>query len=149
VGLRDLLLRLLVERDGAAESKGVVLASRFAGDFPPMELDRKRMTFALQALLDNAIKFTPRGGKVTLEATVLPDCVELVIRDTGTGIPREELPKVFEKFYQVDPGHTGQVRGFGLGLFYARLFVQDHGGSLRLDSAPGIGTTATLVLPRS
>ena len=149
VDLKDLLFKLLVERDGAAESKGVSLTCNVSGTFPPMQLDRDRFTFALQALLDNAIKFTPQGGVVTLDAALDAESVRLMVSDTGIGIPREELPKVFEKFYQVDPDHTGQVRGFGLGLFYARLFVQDHGGSVRLESELHKGTTATIILPRS
>jgi signal transduction histidine kinase len=148
IDLKELLLKLLVERDGAAESKGVALAYTIDGPLPTIELDRKRITFAVQALLDNAIKFTPQGGRVTLAGEVTADEIQLVIQDTGCGIPREELPKIFEKFYQVDPDQTGQVRGFGLGLFYARLFVQDHGGSIRLGSQPGEGTTAILTLPR-
>lgn len=147
VDLRELLQTLFVEQEGAAENKGIALSGDFDGPFPALELDRKRILFAIQALLDNALKFTPAGGQVNLEARRDGDNVRLAVRDTGSGIPREELPKVFEKFYQTDPDHTGQVRGFGLGLFYARLFVQDHGGSLRLESEPGVGTTAIITLP--
>lgn len=149
VALKEVLQKLLVERDGAAESKGVVLSCSVDDPLPTLQLDRRRIAFAIQALLDNAIKFTPPGGRVSIDSAVDGDCVRLVIRDTGCGFRREELPKIFEKFYQVDPDHTGQVRGFGLGLFYARLFVQDHGGSIRLESTPGEGTTAILTLPRS
>ena len=148
VDLKDLLLRLLVEREGAAENKGVTLRCNFEGIFPPMELDEKRIAFAIQALIDNASKFTPPGGRVVLDGKVLDDSVQVTVSDTGPGIPHEELPKVFEKFYQVDPDQTGQIRGFGLGLFYARLFVHDHGGTLRLESVPGQGTTAVIRLPR-
>ena len=148
VDLGDIILKLLVERGGTAESKGVQLTGTSSGPLPQLALDRKRITFAIQALLDNAIKFTPSGGRVTLSSQVTADEIHLVVQDSGCGIPREELPKVFEKFYQVDPDHTGQVRGFGLGLYYARLYVQDHGGSVRLESQPGTGTTVTLILPR-
>jgi signal transduction histidine kinase len=64
------------------------------------------------------------------------------------GIDQEEIPKVFEKFYQIDPNNTGQVRGFGLGLFYAHQFISDHGGTIHLSSTPGKGTEATIRLPR-
>jgi len=148
VELGDLILKLLVERGATAESKGVQLTYTSSAPLPQLALDRKRITFAIQALLDNAIKFTPAGGRVTLSSQVTAEEIQLVVQDSGCGIPREELPKVFEKFYQVDPDHTGQVRGFGLGLYYARLYVQDHGGSVRLESQPGIGTTVTLILPR-
>lgn len=147
VDFRELLQTLFVEQEGAAENRGITLDSHFEGPFPAMVLDRKRILFALQALLDNALKFTSAGGRVSLEAHCEEDKVRVAVQDNGSGIPREELPKVFEKFYQIDPDHTGQVRGFGLGLFYARLYVQEHGGSLRLESEPGMGTTATMTLP--
>jgi signal transduction histidine kinase len=102
----------------------------------------------LRALLENALKFGPVGVEVILDAEILPDRVMLTVSDNGPGIPRDELPKVFEKFYQIDPAQSGQIRGFGLGLFYARRFALDHGGSLQLDSEPGRGTRATLTLPR-
>ena len=108
---------------------------------------RQKITFTLRALLDNAIKFTPKGGSVAVTGQVHEHTVRIRIADTGIGISREELPKVFEKFYQVDPSHTGQIRGFGMGLFYARQFLQDHGGNVVLESTLGSGTVATLILP--
>jgi signal transduction histidine kinase len=74
--------------------------------------------------------------------------LSLTISDNGPGIAPEEKGKIFEKFYQVDPHNTGQIRGFGLGLFYARQFVMDHGGDISLDSTVGKGTTVTIRLPR-
>jgi signal transduction histidine kinase len=73
----------------------------------------------------------------------------LRVSDSGVGIAATELPKIFEKFYQVDPHHSGQVRGFGLGLYYAREFVRKHGGTIQLASTPGVGTTVTVTLPLS
>jgi len=83
-----------------------------------------------------------------LSGEISEDKLRLVISDTGIGIPVEELPRVFEKFYQIDPTQAGQVRGFGLGLFYARQFIQDHGGAMTLESIPETGTTVTFTLPR-
>ncbi len=113
----------------------------------PLILDRQRLSFAIRALLDNAIKFTPQGGSIQVEGSIIDERVRLVFRDTGIGISQQELPKVFSKFYQVDPDNTGQVRGFGLGLFYARLFVRNMGGSLTLESQPGLGSVATIEFP--
>ncbi|MBE0598654.1 MAG: response regulator [Desulfuromonadales bacterium] len=139
---------MVIEKRNLAVQKGVCLTDHLEVDCPAIPLDRQRFSFALQALLDNSVKFTPRGGEIEVTATVLPEAIQLVVRDTGKGIPREELPKIFEKFYQVDPSHTGQVRGFGLGLYYARHFVQMHGGTLKMESEPGVGTMATILLPR-
>lgn len=146
--LRELALATLAEKRQAAAEKGISLISTLQGAWPRIPLDRRRMAFAIGALLDNAIKFTPGGGQVILAGEVHPGELQLVIRDTGIGIAEEELPRVFDKFYQIDPSQAGQIRGFGLGLFYARQFVQDHGGAISLESVPGAGTTVTITLPR-
>ncbi|WP_432823468.1 response regulator [Trichloromonas sp.] len=147
--LRDITQSVAGDLHYSALNKGVALTSVFEDDFPEMALDRKRISFALRAVLENAIKFTPTGGTINLIGEVTNKAVRLIIQDTGQGIPADELPKVFEKFYQVDPDHTGQIRGFGLGLFYARQFINSHGGRLLLESTPDEGTVATIELPNS
>ncbi|MDD2366006.1 MAG: hybrid sensor histidine kinase/response regulator [Desulfuromonadaceae bacterium] len=114
---------------------------------PELELDAVRIRFALYQIIDNAFKFAGEHGHVTLKMGSHENYAFIVISDSGIGIPESELPKVFEKFYQIDPDGTGQVRGFGLGLFYARNFVRLHGGTITLDSEPGLGTTVTIRLP--
>lgn len=146
--LREIALTTLAEKRQASAEKGISLINTLQGAWPRLALDRRRMAFAISALLDNAIKFTPHGGQVILAGEIRDDELQLMIRDTGIGIPTEELPRVFEKFYQIDPTQAGQVRGFGLGLFYARQFVQDHGGAMTLESIQGAGTTVTITLPR-
>jgi hypothetical protein len=148
LALADLVFAVLGQLADEVGRRQVVVQQELAPDLPLLEGDRKQIGFVLRALLDNALKYTPVGGQVRIGAGIDGDSVRLTVSDTGVGIPRDELPKVFEKFYQVDPARTGQVRGFGLGLYYARLFVQGHGGSLRLDSTPGSGTVATILLPR-
>jgi len=112
-----------------------------------LPLNAQRINFAIRALLDNAIKFTPPGGTVSMSGEVSADRVRLLIRDTGIGIPQQELAKIFNKFYQVDPEHTGQVRGFGLGLFYTRDFIRSMNGQLYINSEPDKGTMATIEFP--
>lgn len=146
--LREIALTVLAEKRLAASEKGISLISSLQESWPRLALDRRRIAFAISALLDNAIKFTPRNGQVVLAGESRGNELQLVIRDTGIGISADELPRVFEKFYQIDPTHTGQIRGFGLGLFYARQFIQDHGGSLTIESVAGTGTTVTISLPR-
>lgn len=146
--IKEIVIAVLAEKRQAAELKGLTLQSSLPGNWPAVIVDRRRIAFAMNALLDNAIKFTPPGGQVSLTGEVTSDSLILTLSDNGPGIPVEEQPKVFEKFYQVDPFHTGQVRGFGLGLFYARQFIRDHGGAIRLNSTPGTGTAITIRLPR-
>ncbi len=147
VNLRDLVSTVVNQLALSASNKGLTLTSEVEGELPDLNVDRRRIGFVLRALLENAIKFTPPGGAISISTEVSENRVRVIFRDTGQGIPPDELPKVFEKFYQVDPDNTGQVRGFGLGLFYARQFAQSHGGSIQLTSEPGLGTEAALVLP--
>ncbi len=146
--LREIALSSLAQKRLLAEDKGVALLNKLPGSLPALALDRQRTRFTLDALFDNAIKFTPPGGEICLAGEAGETAVALSISDNGPGIAEENLPRVFEKFYQVDPAHSGQVRGFGLGLFYARKFIGDQNGKLVLDSEPGKGTTVTISLPR-
>jgi signal transduction histidine kinase len=114
---------------------------------PPVPLDASKIRFALHQVIDNAFKFSGELGHVNLKLGSYEDSVYIVVSDTGIGIPESELPKIFEKFYQIDPEQTGQIRGFGLGLFYARDFIRQHGGSISISSDPGLGTTVTISLP--
>ena len=141
--------QIAVSLEPAAKSRQQQFVVAIEPPLPPepLILDRQRITFAIRALLDNAIKFTPEGGSILLEGVIEEQQVRLKIRDTGPGIPPAEMNKVFSKFYQIDQDNTGQVRGFGLGLFYARDFVRNMGGELRLESQPGLGTVATISFP--
>ena len=125
-----------------------ILRTELTGDWPLFSVDRRRIELALGAILDNAIKFTQPGGEISLTGVLSERELSLTISDNGPGIAPEERGKIFEKFYQIDPHNTGQIRGFGLGLFYARQFVIDHGGDISLDSTVGKGTTVTIRLPR-
>ena len=114
---------------------------------PPQPLDVSKIRFALLQVIDNAFKFSGGLGHVSIKIVSHADAVFIMVSDTGIGITESEIPKVFEKFYQIDPDRTGQVRGFGLGLFYAREFIRQHGGSISLASEAGLGTTVTISLP--
>jgi len=110
-------------------------------------LDREKFSFALQQVIDNAIKFSKESGTVRVTLQDEGENNRIVIEDQGIGIAREAIPKVFEKFYQVDASQSGQVRGFGLGLFYAREFIRMHGGSIGIESEPEVGTRVTITIP--
>lgn len=114
---------------------------------PPVQLDVPKFRFALHQVIDNAFKFSGKLVDISIKMGSHGEKVFIIISDSGIGIPANELPKVFEKFYQIDPDHTGQVRGFGLGLFYAQDFIRQHGGSISIASEPGMGTTVTISLP--
>jgi signal transduction histidine kinase len=109
--------------------------------------DRDRMSEVLGNLLSNAFKFTERGGEVELSAEPAEDGVVLHVRDTGAGIPPEQLQHVFEKFFQADNQAAASQEGTGLGLSIAREIARAHGGELSVESTVGVGTTFTIVMP--
>ena len=146
--LTNLVTEVLVNSQQRYGKPGLELVYHLDPDLQLL-LDCEKIIFAIKQVIDNAFKFTAENGTVTVMLRAYGESFQLTVQDTGPGIPREELPKVFEKFYQVDAGHTGQVRGFGLGLYYAREFVQLHGGSIEIASEVGKGTTVTVTLPQA
>ena len=109
--------------------------------------DEDRMSEVLGNLLSNAFKFTERGGTVELTATTAKDSVEMRVRDTGAGIPAENVPFIFEKFFQADNQASASTKGTGLGLAIAKSIVNAHGGSISVESKVGSGTMFAISLP--
>lgn len=144
----DGILSHLARSSKEAANKPAVETVFDLDPLPPLPLDREKITFALGQVINNAFKFSHDAGTVTVSLKTEGDGCRIVVQDNGIGIPREELPKIFEKFYQVDPDGAGQIRGFGLGLFYAREFVKLHGGQIAVDSEPGQWTRVVITLPR-
>ena len=116
------------------------------GDIPKVPLDRNRIIQALLNLLDNARKFTPNGGQVCITAHSRKEKLLIQISDTGAGMPKESLVRIFEPFYRAAP-NGGQAAGAGLGLTIANEIVAMHGGAIRVESKINCGTTFTIVLP--
>jgi signal transduction histidine kinase len=109
--------------------------------------DAGRMRQAAMILLDNAVKYTPKGGSVTVEVRGSDDWAELVVSDTGIGIPEDELPLVFERFHRAGESRPDE-RGAGLGLAIARQIAEVHGGQIRAESQPGEGSSFVLRIPQ-
>jgi len=117
--------------------------------FEPAQMhgDEDRLKQLLLILLDNALKYTPTDGQVTLGLQRRDDGIEILVRDTGVGIAADDLSHVFERFYRADPARGRDPGGTGLGLPIARWVARQHGGDVTLTSAPGQGTTAVVRLP--
>lgn len=113
-----------------------------------VRMDPRRIGQVLLNLLSNAIKFTPAGGRISVRVIPLADSVRLEIQDSGIGIGPEHLPRLFEKFFQVDPSTTRERGGAGLGLAISKALVDAHEGRMGVESALGNGTTFWLELPR-
>ncbi|MCQ3938961.1 MAG: sensor histidine kinase [Chloroflexi bacterium] len=109
--------------------------------------DRDRLKQVLLNLVSNAIQYTPPGGDVFLSLTRLGDQCRLIVRDTGPGIPAEDLPHIFERFYRAEKSRTrAKAGGFGLGLSIAKWIVEHHGGQIKVESKEGQGTTFVIWL---
>jgi two-component system sensor histidine kinase BaeS len=135
----------------AYETKGVRLVTDIAAGLPEVSLDPERMGQVMGNLLDNALRHTPAGGTVTISATTSPGSggAKLSVADTGDGIPAENLPHVFERFYRVDTARDRAHGGSGIGLAIAKAFVEAHGGRLAATSpGTGQGSTFRIFLPR-
>ncbi len=145
-----------------AVQAGITLTRDLTPDTPLLEADADRLEQALVNLVDNAIKYTPRGGHVRVSASAAdparaPDgtipssrggCVEIAVSDTGIGVPSEDLPRLTERFYRVDKARSRELGGTGLGLAIVKHIIQAHGGSMRIESELGRGTTVRLYVPR-
>jgi two-component system phosphate regulon sensor histidine kinase PhoR len=139
----------LVERyQGRATAAGLRLHAEPSEDGGARVLgDRGKTDQALQNIVDNALKFT-RSGEVVVTTSADDGQVEIAVRDTGSGIPARDLPRIFERFYKVDRARGGQP-GSGLGLSIARHLVELQGGTITAESTPGVGTTVRVRLPRA
>jgi len=131
-----------------AQTKNITIEKKMQPGMPVSHFDMVRIIQVINNLLSNAIKFTPDGGTITVEGTLREDHqMEITVRDTGVGMPPEELPKVFERYYQVSTGFGSQVRGTGIGLTIAKEIVELHGGKIWLESDLGKGTRFIFTLP--
>ncbi len=110
--------------------------------------DKDRLTEVFLNLIDNAIKFTHAGGKITIRAWEEKDSVNITVTDTGIGIPEDVMPYLFQRFYQADASITRKYGGTGLGLYICKSIIDAHKGEIRIESKVGIGTTVYVRLPR-
>jgi len=116
---------------------------------PDILADPDKLEQILINLLDNAIKFTPAGGRITVEASDLGDQVRVDVKDSGVGIPPKDLTRIFERFYRVDTARSRELGGTGLGLSIVKHIVQAHGGSIAVESSPGKGSTFSFTMRKA
>jgi two-component system phosphate regulon sensor histidine kinase PhoR len=151
VRVDDLLERAAGRLRTQAERAGLTLTVQPNGSLPLADADPDRVEQVLVNLTHNATKFTPPGGHITLHAEPLNGSVVVSVADTGIGIPPDDLPRIFERFYKVDKARTGSREregGTGLGLAIAKHIVQAHGGQIWAESQVDKGTTFFFTLPR-
>jgi signal transduction histidine kinase len=143
VPLSEIVARAVDLYRDTAEAKGVTLESQ-VDDRVVVSIDRLRLEQVAANLLDNAIKYTPSGGRVDISVGREANRAVLRVRDTGIGIPPAELPRIWERLFRGDQSRT--ERGIGLGLSLVKAVVEAHGGTVTVDSTPGVGSTFTVNL---
>lgn len=146
--LSELAHQVLTKLQPQLEAKNLRTEAPGPGSSDPLVyVDPDRMQQVLMNVIANAVEFTPPGGLIRV--AVEPGDSEVVVRisDTGVGIPAEDLPRLFDRFYRVDKARTREMGGTGLGLAIARQIVEGHGGRIQVESTPGKGTTVSFTVP--
>lgn len=139
---RESVMLLLPE----ANDRDISLNLHADDHFPPVTGDQERLKQVLVNLISNAIKYNREAGRVDVGLSLFNDSLRVSVADTGQGIPAEALPHVFDKFYRVERDEN-MAKGTGLGLAIVKQIVEAHGGDIRVESEPGVGSTFTFTLP--
>jgi two-component system phosphate regulon sensor histidine kinase PhoR len=151
VDLHELIGKTMEAMGNQAANKHIALSMAVDRDLY-IEADEDRLRQILINLLSNGISYTPEGGRVCVKAFPVGDGpeeekVQIVVSDTGIGIPKEDLTRIFERFYKVDKARSRSSGGTGLGLSIVKHLVDLHGGTIHVDSVVGVETSFTIELP--
>jgi signal transduction histidine kinase len=147
--LRDPTQAVVQALSEVAVARGIGLESFVPGEPVELRFDRERIVQLLTNLVGNALKFTPRGGGVSVRLLAEPDVATIEVRDSGPGIPADELPRIFDRFYRGTNTGDARASGSGLGLAIVRSIVDMHGGEIDVASVVGEGTVFRITLPRT
>jgi two-component system, OmpR family, sensor histidine kinase SenX3 len=150
VDVRSVLMTVLARMRRVARKKNITLLWKRFGRAAQYTVrgDETQLASMFTNLVDNAVKYTPPGGRVEVTGGFEGSEVVIRISDTGIGIPEGKLPRIFERFYRVDKARSKETGGTGLGLSIVRHIAENHGGRVAVESTPGEGSTFTVYLPR-
>ena len=145
----ETLAELIAPFRSVAESKDVKLKIDIPANLPVVSVDEERINQVMHNLLNNALRYTPEDGTITIRVRSAGECLRVEVQDTGDGISAEHLPNVFERFYRADYGRSRQRGGMGLGLAITKAIIEAHNGKISVSSAgiPGEGTTFVFEIP--
>ncbi len=147
LNLREVLERVVGLMRPRAESNRIEMKMEIAEELPSIQADPRSMEELFSNLIGNAINYSPNGGEVVVSAFHRGNCIEASVRDTGLGMSREEIPKIFEKFYRIRDPEAREVIGTGLGLAIVKGIIESHKGHIEVESQPGKGSCFRVLLP--
>jgi signal transduction histidine kinase len=150
VDVRSVLMTVLAHMRRVARKKNITLHWKRFGRAAHYAVhgDETQLTSMFTNLVDNAVKYTPSGGRVEVTGGFEGSEIMIRVSDTGIGIPEGKLPRIFERFYRVDKARSKETGGTGLGLSIVKHIAENHGGRVTVESTPGEGSTFTVYLPR-
>lgn len=132
-----------------AHKQNIEVSTELTTAGSPVSMDRRHFKQILANLLENAIKFNQERGWVKIRSTQKDETIELTVNDSGSGIPAQDLPRIFERFYRVDKARSRAMGGTGLGLSIVKHLIEANGGTISVHSSVGKGSTFTITLPRA
>jgi signal transduction histidine kinase/DNA-binding response OmpR family regulator len=147
ISVRDLLASVVDEYHAQALTQAQTLILTPLEGYPQVKGDSLRLRQAVRNLVGNALKYSPKGGTITVSALMDANSVAFTVKDTGYGIPAADIPFIFDKFYRVHADSAPDVEGNGLGLAIVKAIVDQHGGKVEVESTPGTGSTFTISIP--
>jgi signal transduction histidine kinase len=149
LSLSEVILSVVKTVESEAQQKNIQIECFRPSSLASVQADRTAMESLFTNIIYNAVKYTGSGGKVTINLRDEGNLVKIAVTDTGIGIKKEDIPRIFDKFYRVKSPETRHIAGTGLGLAIVKSIVDDHLGSISVESVPGRGTTFTVFLPKA
>lgn len=149
LNIKEVVSKVLEKLMPQIKEKALEVTTEFADKIPMALGNPDRLEQVLINLLHNAIQFTPAGGKIRIRGNACGDEIEVSVADTGEGIPEEDLPHIWERFHKVDKSRSRSSGGTGLGLAIVKHIVEAHGGKVKVESKPGVGSTFTFSIPQA
>ena len=131
----------------SAKERAQTLTMKCESDIPDVTADKEKLQQVIINIVSNAIKYTPKGGNVAITAKNSGEFFLISVSDNGIGIPKDDLPRIFERFYRVEKSRTSDAGGTGLGLAIAKEIIDAHGGDIKIDSEIGRGTHVDVFIP--